>query len=88
MIAEAVDTAVTLAQALAVLLLVCAALATATLYVLVVTVALACVAVSRGCAAALAAVQRAGVPEVGAEPQEATDGRGVPTWVRIDREAA
>lgn len=88
MIHEAIDAAFALAQALAVLLLLFAATATAALYALVVATVLTCTAVTRGVAAALAAVQRAGVPEVGPEAQETADGRAVPTWVRTDKEAA
>lgn len=75
MIHEAVDAAFSLAQALAILLLLFAATATAAVYALVVTTVLARTAVTRGVAACLAAVQRAGVPEVGPEPQETADAR-------------
>jgi hypothetical protein len=85
---EAIDAAFSLAQALAVLLLLFAATATAALYALVVATVLACTAVTRGCAACLAAVQRAGVPEAGPEPQKTADGHAVPTWARTDKEAA
>lgn len=88
MIHEAVDAAVTLGWALAVWVLLLAFTATAALYALVVATVLACTAVTRGCAACLAAVQRAGVPEVGAGAQETADGRAVPTWARTDKEAA
>lgn len=85
---EAIDAAFALAQALAVLLLLFAATATAALYVLVVATVLACAAVTRGCAAALAAVQRAGVPEAGPEPQETADARTAPSWAHTDKDAA
>lgn len=88
MIHEAIDAAITLGWALAVWVLLLAATATAALYTLVVGAALAWLAVTRACAACLAAVQRAGVPEVGSEPQETADGRNVPTWARTDKEAA
>lgn len=88
MIHEAIDAALTLGWALAVWVLLLAATATAALYTLVVGAALAWLAVTRGVAACLAAVQRAGVPEVGAGAQKTADGRTVPTWARTDEEAA
>ena len=63
MIADAVDTAVTLGKALAVWVLLLAAAATAALYTLVVAAAVAWLAVTRGIAATLAAVQRSAAPE-------------------------
>ncbi|HEY5985755.1 MAG TPA: hypothetical protein VIV12_05125 [Streptosporangiaceae bacterium] len=88
MIHEAIDAAITLGIALAVWVLLLAATATAALYTLVVGAALAWLAVTRACAAALAAVQRAGVPEAGPEPQKTADGRAVPSWARTDTEEA
>lgn len=91
MIHEAIDAAVTLGIALAVWLLLLAATATAAVYAVVVTAALAWLAVTRGIAAALAAVQRAGVPEVPPGAQDAADARTaahVPTWARTDTEEA
>lgn len=91
MIAEAVDTAAALGWALAVWVLLLAATATAALYAVVVTAALAWLAVTRGIAAGLAAVQRAGVPEVQPEAQDAADARIAdrgPSWARADKEAA
>lgn len=87
MIAEAVDTAVTLGWALAVWVLLLAATATAALYALVGTAAVAWLAVTRGIAAGLAAVQRAGV-EVQPGDQDAADARTGPSWARPDEEAA
>ena len=88
MIAEAIDAAITLGWALAVWVLLLAAAATAAVYALVVAAAFAWLAISRGVAACLAAVQRAGVSEVGPEPQETADARAVPTWARADTEEA
>lgn len=91
MIAEAIDAAISLGWALAVWVLLLAATATAALYAVVVTATLAWLAVTRGIAAALAAVQRAGVPEAQPGVQDAahahTADRG-PTWARTDEEAA
>lgn len=87
MIHEAIDAAVTLGWALAVWVLLLAATATAAVYALVVATVLACTAVSRGCAAGLAAVQRSGVPEAGPGPEEATEARTAargPSWARTD----
>lgn len=91
MIAEAIDAAVTLGWALLVWVLLLAATATAALYAVVVAAALACMAVTRGVAAGLAAVQRSGVPEVEAGAQDATEDRAAthaPTWARTDKDAA
>lgn len=91
MIAEAVDAAVTLGWALAVWVLLLAATATAAVYALVVSAALAWLAVTRGIAAGLAAVQRGGAPEVQPGVQDAADARTAvrgPSWARTDKEAA
>lgn len=91
MIHEAIDAAISLGIALAVWVLLLAATATAILYAVVVTAALAWLAVTRGVAAALAAVQRAGVPEVQPGAQDAAHARTAdrgPTWARTDEEAA
>lgn len=91
MIHEAIDAAVTLGWALAVWVLLLAATATAAVYAVVVTAALAWLAVTRGVAACLAAVQRGGVPESLPEPPEATDARTAahgPSWARTDTEEA
>jgi hypothetical protein len=63
-IAEAVDAAVTLGWALLVWVLLLAFTATAALYTAVVTVVIACMAVTRGVAAALAALQGSRAPRV------------------------
>lgn len=88
MIHEAIDTAISLGWALAVWVLLLAATATAALYTVVVTAALAWLAVTRGVAAGLAAVQRSGVPELDPGAQEAADARTAPSWARTDTEEA
>lgn len=91
MIHEAIDAAVTLGWALAAWVLLLAAAATAALYAVVVTVVLAWLAVTRGCAACLAAVQRGRVAESDPGVQEAADartGRPAPSWAQPDEEAA
>lgn len=91
MIAEAVDTAVTLGLALAAWVLLLAATATAAVYALVVTAVLAWLAVTQGVAAGLAAVQRGGVPEPQPGAQEPADARTAthaPSWARTDTEEA
>lgn len=88
MIAEAVDAAVTLGWALLVWVLLLAATATAALYAVVVTAVIACMAVTRGIAAGLAAVQRSGVPEVEAGTQDGAEGRTAPSWATRTEEAA
>lgn len=91
MIAEAVDTAISLGWALALWFVLGAAAATAVSFALVATPAFAWLAVTRGIAAGLAAVQRAGVPKVQPGAQDAADARTAdrgPTWARTDEEAA
>ncbi len=88
MIHEAIDAALTLGLALAVWVLLLAATATAALYTLVVAAAFAWLAVTRACAACLAAVQRGRVAESDPGAQETADARAVPTWARTDKEAA
>lgn len=91
MIAEAVDTAVTLGMALAVWVLLLAAVATAAVWTLLAMVAGACMAVSRGAAAALALVQhlRAEPEPHGAhEASSAHTARSRPAWAQPDEEAA
>lgn len=87
-IAEAIDTALTLGWALAVWIVLLAAVAGAALYAVVVTVACACRAVWRGVAAALAALQRPSGPESLPEPHEPPHARTAPSWARTDKEAA
>jgi hypothetical protein len=90
-IAEAIDAAVTLGWALLVWVLLLAAVATAALYALVVAVAIACMAVRRGVAAALAALQGSRAPELLPEPQKAAESRTdahAPSWAQPDKDAA
>ena len=91
MIAEAVDAAVTLGWALLVWVLLLAFTATAALYAVVVAVAIACMAVRRGVAAGLAALQGSRAPELLPGPQKAADGRVAhsrPAWAQPDKDAA
>jgi hypothetical protein len=90
-IAEAIDAAVSVGWALLVWVLLLAATATAALYALVVAAAIACMAVRRGVAAALAALQGSRAPELPPGPQKAAEGRVAhsrPTWAKPDEEAA
>ena len=91
MIHEAVDAAISLGWALAIWVLLLAAVATAALYAVVVTTVLACMAVTRGVAAGLAAVQGFGVPELDPGPEGvagAHTAARAPTWARTDTEEA
>jgi hypothetical protein len=90
-IAEAIDAAVSVGWALLVWVLLLAAAATAALYTLVVAAAIACMAVRRGVAACLAAVQRHEAPVPPPGPQRAADARVAhsrPTWAQPDKDAA
>jgi hypothetical protein len=90
-IAEAVDAAVSVGWALLVWVLLLASAATAALYAVAVTAAVAWLAVTRGIAAGLAAVQRSGVPEVESGTQDAAEARVAhsrPTWAQPDTEEA
>lgn len=91
MIGDAVDTLITLGWAFAVWFLLCAMAATAALYTVAVTIACACRALSRGVAAALAAVQRLKDPEPHPEPHKPPQGRTArpaPHWAHTDKDAA
>lgn len=88
MIAEAVDAAVTLGWALLVWVLLLAFTATAALYTLVVTAALAWLAVTRGVAAGLAALQGSRAPESPPESHEPPRAHTDPSWAQPDKEAA
>ncbi|NUS83698.1 MAG: hypothetical protein HOY75_13365 [Streptomyces sp.] len=91
MIAEAVDTAVTVAWALLAWITAMAVVATVVLYAVAVTIAVACRALRRGVKAALAASQRLKAPESHPEPQrppEARTGPRVPSWADTDKDAA
>jgi hypothetical protein len=90
-IAEAIDAATALGWALLVWVLLLAAAATAALYTLAATAVVACLAVTRGIAAGLAAVQRHEAPVPPPGPQKATEGRVAhsrPSWAQPDEEAA
>lgn len=78
MIAEAIDTIITLGWALLAWIVLCAMFATAALYTLTVTVWLACTAVWRGVAAAVAAVQRSRAHIPAPAPQDPSDARTAP----------
>ena len=91
MIAEAVDTAVTLGWALAVWVLLLAAAATAALLVLLVMVTLACMAVSRGVRASLALVQHLRADRAPRGAPNASSARTAlsrPAWAQPDKDAA
>lgn len=88
MIHEAIDAAVTLGIALAIWVLLLAATATAALYTVVVTAAFAWLAVTRGIAAGLAAVQRSRVPESDPGAEKPAEARTAPSWAQSDKEAA
>lgn len=91
MIAEAIAAVTALGWALAAWIVLLAAFATAALYAVVVAAAVAWLAVTRGIAAGMAAVQRCGVPVPPPGAQKAADGRTAhsrPTWAQPDEEAA
>jgi len=90
-IAEAVAAVTALCWALAAWIVLLAVFATAALYTVVVTAAVAWLAVTRGVAAGLAAVQRHEAPASPPGPQKAADGRVAhsrPTRAQPDEEAA
>jgi len=90
-IAEAIDTAITLGWAFRIWMVLVAFAAGAALYAVVVGVACACRAVWRGVSAALAALQRLNAPELPrtlpVTPQARTEPHA-PSWARTEQEAA
>ena len=91
MIAEAVDAAVTLGWALLGGGVLLAFTATVALYAVVVTAAVAWLAVTRGIAAGLAAIQGSRAPESPPGPQKAAEARVAhsrPSWAQPDKDAA
>lgn len=91
MIAEAVDAAVSVGWALAVWIVVFAFAATAAGFALVAVPVVACMAVTRGVAAGLAAIQGSRAPESPPGPQKAADARVAhsrPSWAQPDKDAA
>jgi hypothetical protein len=90
-IAEAIDTAMSLGWAFLIWLVIVAFFVGAALYALAVTVAFACRAGWRGVAVALALVQRSRTPEPLPETQKPPQARVAhsrPTWAQPDEEAA
>lgn len=88
MIAEAVDTALTLGWALLVWIVLLAATATLALWTILVTVAWACRALWRGVTAARALVQRPAVPELLRDAPAAPQAPPRPSWAHTEQDAA
>jgi hypothetical protein len=87
-IAEAVDTVLTLGAAFLVWIVLLAATVTLALWTVVVTVAWACRALWRGVAAVRSAVQRPTVPESPPAPHKPAEARLRPSWARTEQDAA
>jgi hypothetical protein len=87
-IAEAVDTVLTLGWAFLVWIVLLAATVTLALWTVLVTVAWACRALWRGVAACVALVQAFRVPEPPQVSPVAPQAPSRPSWARTDEEAA
>jgi hypothetical protein len=87
-IAEAVDTVITLGWALLVWIVLLAATVTLALWTVVVTVAWACRALWRGVTAVRSAVQRSAAPESPHGAPEAPQARPRPSWAHTEQDAA
>jgi hypothetical protein len=87
-IAEAVDTVITLGAAFLVWIVLLAAVAALVLWSVVVTVAWACRTLRRAVVAVVAAVQHFEAPVSPPEPHKPTDARPRPSWAQPDKEAA
>ncbi|WP_217235431.1 hypothetical protein [Streptomyces sp. AC555_RSS877] len=88
MIAEAIDTVVTLGVALLAWIVLLAAVATLAGWTVVVTVACACRGLWRGVAGVVALVRHSEVPASPPESHKPADARTRPSWAHIDKEAA